>query len=104
MAYEASGTLEDDGYTDAITVSGWATASAHYDSGTGTMTWQFKGPDGVWRSIYGGAGNTTEQAYTASHCANFFFGGDVQVRGELSSSSSPQVDWQLSGSSMNRAR
>ena len=102
MAYQDNGTLTDDGTTDEVQVSGYVTCSAHYDSGTGTMTWQFKGPDGVWRSIYAGSNGTTEQAFSSSHISTLHFGGDVRVRGNLSSSSSPQIDWQIISSSLNR--
>lgn len=94
---QVHGTLTTDGSTGAVLVrpNEGVTCSAHYDSGSGTMTWEFRGPDNVWRTIYGGAGNTTAQAYTATHVANFGFCGQVEVRGTLSGSSTPQIDYQI---------
>jgi hypothetical protein len=101
--YTASGTLAADGNGDSARVQGWVTCTAHYDSGTGTITWEFRGPDGVWRSIYGGPGSTTEQVYTATHMANFFFGGDVSIRPALSgSASTPSIDYQIISDRGNR--
>ena len=96
------GTITGDTSTDWCSCRGWVTLSNHIDSGTGTMTWSFKGPDGVERTIIAGSDNITAQAYTASHMVNVFFGGDVQVRGTVSGSSTPQFDWQIIGSSWNR--
>jgi hypothetical protein len=96
------GTFTADGNTSEVVVSGWVTLSAHYDSGSGTITWQFKGPDGVWRGIYSGAGGTTAQVFTATHMVNAFFADDVRVRGVLSSSSTPQIDWQVFSNPNNR--
>ena len=96
------GTLATDASAAAVSVHGWATLSAHLDSGTGTLTWEFKGADGVWRSIYGGTDGTTVQAFTATHMANVFFGADVNVRATGSSGSSPVWDWQIMSSPANR--
>jgi ribosomal protein L32E len=76
--------------------------SAHLDSGSGTWTWQFKGVDGVWRSIYGSSDFVTEQVYTATNMVNAFFGTDTNVRGDASSGSSPQWDWQIMSNPRNR--
>jgi len=95
--YEDYGTLTANGAGDWVKVRSLASVSAHFDSGSGTITWEFMGPDGVARNIYGGSGNTTLQAYTATHMANFFFGGDVSIRPVLSNGSSPVVDWQVIG-------
>ena len=100
--YQNYGTVTTDTSTSAVACRGWATLSAHLDSGTGTWTWEFKGPDGVWRSIYAGSDGTTEQAFTDSHMINVFFGGDVVVRGTGSSGSSPQWDWQIVSNVANR--
>lgn len=100
--YTTSGTFTADGNGNAARVQGWCTCTAHYDSGSGTVTWQFRGTDNVWRSIYGGSGSTTEQAFTATHAVNFFFGGDVHVRPVLSGSSTPQIDYQIMGNRGNR--
>lgn len=98
-----SGTITGNTSTDWVSVRGWCTLSCHIDSGTGTMTWNFKGPDGVERGIIGGSDNITAQAYTASHMVNVFFGTDVKVRGTVSgSASTPVFDWQIMGSSWNR--
>ena len=95
-------TLTTNASTPSVSVHGWVTLSAHLDSGTGTLTWEFKGADGVWRSIYGGSDGVTEQAFTASHMANAFFGADVNVRATGSSGSSPVWDWQIMSSLANR--
>ena len=100
--YQTSGTFTADGNGTSVSLRGWATLTAHFDSGSGTVTWQFKGPDGVWRSIYGGSTGTTEQAFTVSHMINVFFGGDVAVRAVLSASSSPQIDYQIISNPNNR--
>ena len=96
------GTLITDASTTGVLVNGWATLSAHLDSGTGTLTWEFKGPDGVWRNIYAGSDNITIQSYTAAHMANAFFGDDVLVRATGSSGASPVWDWQVLSSPLNR--
>ena len=100
--YTNYGTLTTDASTVDVSCRGWNTLSAHLDSGTGTLTWEFKGPDGVWRSIYGGTDGTTVQAFTAVHMINVFFGGDVKVRATGSSGSSPVWDWQVIGNMSNR--
>lgn len=100
--FNSYGTVTTDTTTDEVACRGWVTLSAHLDSGSGTWTWQFKGNDGVWRSIYGGSDGTTEQAFTASHMINAFFGNDVTVRGSGSSGTSPQWDWQIMGNFANR--
>jgi hypothetical protein len=86
-----------------VDVRGWATLSAHYDSGTGTMTWNFMGPDGVERIIYAGSAGTTAQAFTATHMINVYFGNDCKVRVTLSASAAPQIDWQIFGNVANRS-
>jgi len=92
--YDAYGTVSTATTTDESSCRGTVTLSAHLTSGSGTLTWQFKGIDGTWRSIYGGADGTTAQAFTASHMVNVLFGGDVRVRG---SSSGGTWDWQVIG-------
>ena len=47
--YTSHGTITTNTTTDEVSCRGWATLSAHLDSGTGTWTWEFKGIDGVWR-------------------------------------------------------
>lgn len=101
--YQAYGTITQNNVeTEAVACRGWVTLSAHYDSGSGTLTWEFKGPDGVWRSIYGGTDGTTEQAFTDSHMVNVFFGGDVLVRVAVTLATNPQIDWQVIGNVANR--
>ena len=100
--HQASGQVTADGSTDSVVCSGFVTLSAHLGSGTGTWTWQFKGADGVWRSIYGGSDGTTEQAFTGSHMVNAYFGNDVAIRGTASSSSSPEWNWQIISNPRNR--
>ena len=96
------GTVTTDTTTDEVTCSGFVTLSAHLDSGAGTWTWQFKGPDGVWRSLYGGTDGTVEQAFTDSHMVNAYVGNDVPIRGNATSGSSPQWDWQIISNPRNR--
>lgn len=96
------GTLTGNGSANAVSIRGWATLSAHLDSGSGTLTWEFKGPDGVWRSIYGGNAGDTEQAFTATHMINVYFGDDVNVRCTASLSTSPVWDWQIMSNPANR--
>jgi hypothetical protein len=100
--YQNYGTVTTDTSTNAVACRGWATLSAHLDSGTGTWTWEFQGPDGVWRNIIAGSDGITVQSFTASHMINVFFGGDVIVRGTGSSGSSPQWDWQIVSNVANR--
>jgi hypothetical protein len=96
------GTVTTDTTTDSVVCSGYVTLAAQLDSGSGTWTWQFKGPDGVWRSIYGGNEGTTEQAFTASHMINAYFGNDVQIRGSATGGTNPQWDWQIFSNIRNR--
>jgi hypothetical protein len=100
--YVNTGTLITDASTASTACRGWATMSAHLDSGVGTLTWEFKGPDGVWRIIYGGSDNITSQAYTAAHMVNAFFGTDVRVRATGSAGTNPVWDWQVMSSPDNR--
>ena len=97
------GTITTDTTTDEVACNGWVTMSAHLDSGSGTWLWEFKGPDSVWRSIYGSSDNITEQAYTATNMVNAFFADDVKVRATASSGSSPQWDWQIFSNPWNRS-
>jgi len=101
------GTLTTD--TDTATDSGrgtscrgWATLSAHLASGAGTWTWQFRGPDGVWRSVYGGTDGTTEQVFTASHMVNVYFGDQVSVRANATAGTAPSWRWQIMSNPGNR--
>lgn len=100
--YTGFGTITGNTSTDWVTCRGWVTLSMHIDSGTGTMTWNFIGVDGVERIIIGGTDNITAQVYTATHAVNVFFGSDVAIRGTVSSSSTPQFDWQIMGNPINR--
>lgn len=95
----AQGTLTGNGSTEAVKVTNFVTLSAHYDAGTGTMTWEFQGPDGVWRSIYEGA---TEQTFTGSHMKNIYFADDVLVRGTVSGATGLTLDYQLMSNYFNR--
>ena len=98
--FQKYGTLA--GTTDETSVAscrGAVTLSSHIMGGTGVVTWQFKGPDGVWRGIYGGTTGNTAQAFTnESHMVNVYFGGDVSVKGVLSGGSSADFDYQIIGS------
>lgn len=85
-----------------VVARGETTLIAFLDSGTATMTWQFQGPDGVWRDILAGADFQTVTQYTASHMVNVFFGNDVKVRLVTSGVASPQVDWQVLSNVANR--
>jgi hypothetical protein len=97
-----SGTVTTDVSTAAVACNGWVTCSAHLDSGSGTWTWEFKGVDGVWRTLIGGTDHITLQAYTASNMINAFFGTDVEVRGTASAGSTPVWDWQIMSNPRNR--
>jgi hypothetical protein len=99
---EANGTLDADGSTTEILCTGWCTLWAIGDFGGGTLTWQHKGMDGAWRSIYSGSTGETEQAFTANHMQNAFFGNDTHVRGTLDGSTSPDLDWEIRGNPANR--
>jgi hypothetical protein len=97
--FSKSNTLAADGSTDWVSAHRTATLSAQNDFGGGTLTWKFKGPDGVEQDIYGGATGETVQAFTAPHMITVNFGGDVKIRGTLASSTSPDLDWQIIGNS-----
>ncbi|GAH72543.1 unnamed protein product, partial [marine sediment metagenome] len=86
--FEAYGSLETDASTDEVACRGWATLSAHLTSGSGTFTWEFKGADGVWRTILGQSDHITEETYTTSNMINVFYGAGVRVRGTDSAGSS----------------
>ncbi len=97
------GTMTTDTDTDAVVCRGWTTISAHLDSGTGVLTWNFKGPDNVWRGILVGSDFITALAFTdVSHMANVFFAVDVEVKATGSSGSSPVWDWQISSERENK--
>ena len=104
MAYRHSGygTITTNTTTDTVVCSGFVTLSAHLDSGGGTWTWQFKGPDNVWRDIYGGSDGTVLQSFSGSHMVNAYFGNDTPIRGSATSGSSPQWDWQIFSNLRNR--
>ena len=109
MGYEADGTLSANGYAggeDGVQISGYVTVDARggggNNFGSGTMTWQYKGQAGEWKNIIAGSDNLTVQSYTADHMANYFFGSDVRVRGNLTGSTSPTLDWEIMSSSLNR--
>lgn len=100
--YQGYGTISSITTTAEVAARGWVTVAAHDDAGTFSITWQFKGADGVWRDIYAGSDNATIQTYTAAHMANFFFGSDVLVRGNVTSASGLTLDWQILGNVANR--
>ena len=100
--HQGFGTVTTDTVTEWVSCRGWATLAAHLDTGSGTWTWQFKGPDGVTRDIYGGADGTTVQSFTGTHMVNVYFGNDVTVRGSATSGSSPEWDWQIFSNVVNR--
>jgi hypothetical protein len=102
--FKKFGTLTTDASTDEVGCRGWATLSAHLDSGAGTLTWEFKGADGVWRTILGQTDHITPEVYTASNMINVFFGSDVKVRGTGSAGTSPVWDWQIMSNPVNRER
>lgn len=95
--HQAYGTITTDTTTDEVVATGTVTMSAHLNSGSGTWTWQYKGLDGTWRSIYFDLTTPTELSYTSSHQANIFFGNPTRVRGNASSGSSPDWDWEIRG-------
>jgi len=100
--HQGFGTVTTDTTTDSVVCSGFVTLAAHLDSGSGTWTWQFKGPDGVGRNIFGGSDGTTVQSFTATNMINAYFGNDVQIRGSATSGSSPQWDYQIISNPRNR--
>ena len=93
--FQAYGTITTDTTTDSVKCRGTTTLTAHLDSGGGTWTWQFKGPDNVWRTILGGTDGITAQTFTASNMVNVYFGGDVVVRGNATDAAAPTWDWQI---------
>jgi hypothetical protein len=96
----ASGQITGNTSTDWVKVQGWVTCSVHFTGGTGTVTWNFRGPDKTERAIVAGSDNITAQAYTATHMVNFFFAAPVEVRGTASGTgSTPVLDWQIFSSS-----
>lgn len=100
--FQKFGTITTDTTTEAVVCSELATLTVHLESGTGTWTWQFKGADGVWRDLYGGADNTTLQQYNTSNMVNVAFGSDVQIRGVTTDSASVVWDWQILSNPRNR--
>lgn len=100
--HEAYGQVTTDTSTRSVKCNGFVTLSAHLGSGSGTWTWQFRGPDGTWRSIYGGNDGTVEQAFTGSHMVNVYFGNDVAIRGNATLGSSPEWNWQIMSNPSNR--
>lgn len=103
--YKNYGTLTANGSGDWVSVCGWATLICTGTWDTATMTWKVMAADGNEVSIFGGSDNITEQAYTADHMVNVFFGDDVSVRGTVSSvGGSTDLDWQIIGNPNNRSR
>ena len=101
--YVGFGTLTANGDTDEVSCRGWSTLSAHADTAGGaTLTWQFKGADGVFRNILGTSSSTTALAFTASNMVNVYFGTDVKIKGVLTSGTNPVWDWQIMGNPSNR--
>lgn len=100
--YQAYGTISSVTTTDEVSCRGWVTLVGHLDAGTLSVTWQFKGADGVWRDIYAGSDNVTVQTYSASHMVNVFFGSDVRVRGNVTTATDLTFDWQILGNVANR--
>ena len=92
------GTLTTDTPTDSSSVAGLVTCAAELDSGSGTLTWQFYGPDGVWRTVYDGL---TSRVYTGTHMFTVWFGDKVAIRAVGSASSSPVWDWQIMSNPAN---
>ena len=100
--YTGYGTLAADGATTEVACRGWATLTAQGTWGGGTITWQYKGLDGTWRTILAGTDNITAQAYTADNMLNVFFGSGVRIRGTVSGSTTPDLDWQIMSNPWNR--
>jgi hypothetical protein len=103
--YVGYGTLTTDIPTDSVNCRGWTTCTAALDAGTGVLTWEYKGPDGIWRGIVGDSNGFIEPAVftSESHMFNVFFGGDVQVRATGSSAAGGLTwDWQIFGNVANR--
>ena len=94
--YKSTGQITGNTSTDWVQVKGWVTCTVHFTGGTGTMTWNFRGPDSTERAIVSGSDNITAQAYTATHMVNFFFAAPVEIRGTASATgSTPVLDWQI---------
>jgi hypothetical protein len=95
-----SGTLTTNTTSGSISVHDHFTVALHNNgAGTaGTMTLQFAGPDGVWRTFYEG---TTAVTATANYMNTFYVGDDVSVRVSLSGSSGTSWAWQLLSNPMN---
>ena len=100
--YVKYGDLSADGSTDTVACRGWATLSAHQTAGAGTFTWEFKGVDGVWRTILGQSDHITPETYTTSCMTNVFFGTDITVRGTASASAGVTWQWQIMSNPVNR--
>jgi len=96
------GTVTTDITTKAVACRGWATLTAHLDSGAGTWMWEFKGSDGVWRTIIAGSDSTTAMTFTASNMINVFFGSDVAIRATASAGTVPVWYWQIMSNPSNR--
>ncbi len=96
------GTITTNAPTSAVICRGWATLAAHLGSGSGTWTWEFKGVDTVWRTIFAGSNSTTAMAFTASNMVNVFFGTDVAVRATASGGTAPVWNWQIMSNPSNR--
>lgn len=103
---EAYGTLSADGSTTSVLCTGWVSLAAIGGGGNnfggGTITWQWLGMDGTWRTIYSGSTGETAQAFTANHMLNAFFANDTHVRGTLASSTSPTLYWEIRSNPANR--
>lgn len=100
--YQGYGTVNSVSTIGDVVCRGWVTISCHVASGTIGVTWQFKGPDGVYRDIYAGSDNVTVQTYSATHQFNVFFGNDVRVRGNVTTATGLTANWQIIGNLANR--
>ena len=100
--YTGYGTIVGDTSTDWVSVCGWVTCISTGTWDGATMTWKTKGIDGNEVSIFAGSDNLTEQAYTADHMVNFFFGTNTVIRGAVSGSGTTDLDWQIMSSPINR--
>ena len=98
--YQGFGQLTTDTETDEVAARGTTTISIHLASGTGTFSWEFKGPDGIWRPLLE---VSSPLVFTASAMVNVQFGGDARVRGVATSGVSAVWNWQIFGSSLPKA-
>lgn len=91
--FVSHGNVTTNTQSDVVKVQGWVTLSAHLASGSGTCTWQFKGPDGTFRNLY--INGTTQCTATATNMWTVNFADMVEVRADFTAGTTPNWDWQI---------